>query len=522
MKIMPIVKKSTREFFSCKIWLVVFVFSWQAAVQMQLGKGTLSYWEFVLAMMTDHYYIFYFMVPFLVIFLYRQLDMESDSILIRSQKFSRYFFHTAVSVLNITVLYVALHLFIAAIIGSRLKNFADAFWLKTQRHEELYFFSGYFETPGLALIASVAYMMLGLTFMNIFIIFMDHFWGKRTAVIAQAVAYVLLIVGLHGDMDDKFPWLFPNHYLILHHGLSRSIVSFFSYVIVEITVLVLIFILFDKYWWKTFAYKKMVLFEGIKQWYIKTLFRKREFIIILGITGISVLSKIVSRGGLTIPDLLLSQFWGHGIGYFFIMEFLDMLVFNGLPVYLLCIFYQNCKANSNLAVIIRLKNKKIWLDEVMQTAFLFCMAYVLLTVCMTVLLGHAFRLEPQGYDNMKDIFMMGDHLEPGIWIALLKFIAAKVVELIFLFLVVILLDSWIRSTALSFFILLSAHGLCILPLEYLAYNPIGISFFARQYTRIDGNQIAYSIVFAILLLSVTTGYLLLRNWRIEKLLEDKG
>lgn len=518
---MPIIKKNTREFFSSKIWLVVIVFSWQAATQLQIGKDTLSYWEFVLAMMTDHYYIFYFMVPFLVISLYRQLDTESDSILIRSKKFSYYFLARAASVLMIIVIYVALHLLIAAIIGTQLKNFANVFWLRDNWHAELQLFSNYFETPGSALIASIIYMILGLTFINILIIFVNHFLGKQTAIISQAVAYVLMIAGLHGDVDDKFPWIFVNHYLILHHGLtpSQSIIYFYSYIIVEIAVLVLIFILFDKYWWKTFSHKKIILFKGIKQWYLKALFRKRELIIILGIWGISILSKIIFREDLTIPDLLISQFWGHGIGYFSVMDFLDMLVYNGLPIYFLCTFYQNCKTNSNLAVIIRSKNKKVWLDKIVQTATLFCIAYVFLTVGLTVFLGFIFGLEPQGYHYMKDFFVMENMMEPVILIALLKFTFAKIVELIFLFIVIILLDSWIHSTTVSFLILLLAHGLSVLPFKYLAFNPIGISFFARQYTRIDGNEIAYSTVFSILFLSIATGYLLLRYWRTEKLLE---
>lgn len=409
---------------------------------------------------------------------------------------------------------------IAVLIGTRLKNFQNTFGLKDSLQTQLVFLKDYFETPGSAFIASVLYLIFGLTFMNILIFTVNHFLSKKISMIGQATAYLLLIIGLHSDTDDVFPWLFLNKYLILHHALSHSKGYCYSFIMIEILLLILCYIAFDKYWWKSFHHKKRLLAKGMNQWYLKILFRKRELSIILMISVVSILFHIIFQSGLTLPDLIMTQFWGHGIGYFSLMDFLNMLVYNGLPIYFLCAFYQNCKTNSNVTVIIRFRNKKIWMDEILKVSVLLCASYVTMTVGLTICLGFLFHLEPQGYQMMKEIFLMGEIAEPNIDIATLQFLVSKTLELELLYIIIILLDSCLHNVAISFIILLMAHGLCVLPLKYVEYSPIGIAFLSRQYSITTGKD-NYSMNLMVLALSVLVAYISLRHWRTEKILEEK-
>lgn len=517
---MPIIKKNLREFYSPKICFVVIVFSWQAATLFQEGKGTLSFWEFILVAMTDHYYIFYFALPFLAIALYRQLDVESDSILIRIKKFSHYFLIQATSILLITIFYITLHLIIAMLIGIQLRNFQNTFSLMGRWHTELIFLSSYFETPGSALIASIIYTILGLTFINILIFTLNHFFGKKISVASQILAYLLLIIGLHSEIDNVFPVLFLNKYLILHHGLHNSMSSFVFYIKIEIIVLISIYFVFRRFWWKRFNYKKNRLIKGVKGWYIKSLFKKKDLCIIFLVSSIPVLSKIIIKSGLTFPDLIISQFWGHGTGYFSLIEFMNMLVYNGLPIYFLCVFYQNCKDNSNIPVIIRVKNIKSWMNEILKVSVLFLVIYVTMTVVLTISLGIIFNLDLQGFQVMKEVFTVGRFPEPNIYEIILPFILLKTFELTLLYLIIILLDSYLHKVALSYTILLLGHGLCILNLKYIEYIPIGIAFLSRKYSLTTAMS-RYEVTLTVLTLSTFITYYVLRYWRIDKVLEEK-
>jgi hypothetical protein len=419
----------------------------------------------------------------------------------------------------IVLLYVLLHLIVAAFIGLKVEKLTDTFYLMAEDHEELEVMSQYFSRPVMALIFLVIFLVVGLTLYGTIPIILEHFMGKTMSITVSLFLYLLLVVDLHKSILGMFS---PGNFILFHHALASGI-PFYVYTFADILILAGILWLMSKYWWKSLTFRRPHLpeiFGGVQQWYIKTLFTIRNAMIILVITALSVITKIIFGNRMTLPDLLIHQFWGMGSGYFYTREFLDMLLYNLVPIYLLCVFYQRAKRDSSLSVVIRLRRKSNWVKEILKTGSMFCIIYTLVTIAITIILGLVFQLKPAGYLDWK--LVIGDsnaklpEIVPTVW----EFFVSKSLELIFLFVLILLIDSFLHNTAIAFSLLVVLHGISILPFQVLKYNPVGVAFLARRYGTFSGDGMKLGIMAGILLLPIGAGWILLRYFRLNQMMEE--
>lgn len=198
-------------------------------------------------------------------------------------------------------------------------------------------------------------MVLGFTFYGMLVMFFSHYINRIAVTIGIMISYIVLIVGLHTDVDNKIPMLFLNNYIVLHNAFASLKNWFVIIFAIEVVLCLFMMLIIRKYWFVKIGFKNWkIINNGILKWHLKMLLSKRNLTVIIVLTMLIVVFRILSAENLTFYDLLVLQFWGHGTGYFYLMDFLHLLVYNGIPIYLLCCFLEKENYDRSVFLIIRL------------------------------------------------------------------------------------------------------------------------------------------------------------------------
>ncbi len=249
-----IIKKNMVSFFESRLWwLVVAVFSIYLISTLSSAKyHKLSYFEFVLSSITDHYYIVFFMLISFMFFVFNLIGYDMQLELIRFSRYSHYYLAKVLSVFLVATIFVAIHVLIALVLGVGLE-FKNAFSLNEpfyNQFEQLYAYSKFFSTPVHAIVCFAFFMILGLTFIGNIICFTNRFLSKKFITINLSIIYLLVIIALQTNIDNLQPVLFFNNYLILHHAIEVFRGKFYFFVVIEVVVSVGLIIIVEKYWGK--------------------------------------------------------------------------------------------------------------------------------------------------------------------------------------------------------------------------------------------------------------------------------
>lgn len=509
------IKKNIDEFLSKKIWIIAFTFSIVGVSLLQDAKvANLTYWEFIIAAITDHYYILYFMVIFYLFSISKIIQDYNKVILIRIEKYIDYFVAQVISLFFISIIFVFIHIFIVAIIGYGL-NIDNTFTMNTSYYnynEVIGFYSTYFNTPILAITFVVVYMILGLTFIGIVLMIVNHFFDKRLVIIYMIVMYILMLISLRTDMDKFVPFLFMNNYVILHHALASLGKNFYVMILSEIFFTGCILFILKKYWYIDITFKKkLILKNGVVKWYLKMLFSRKNIVIMIASAIISIMNIRLRHSTLTIHDLIILQFYGHGIGYFDLMNFISLIIYNGIPIYILAYFLEKESNDRSLFATIRLKNKKQWFISVMRCGFLLIFIYVLASLCISFIIGAFLGMKFSGYNYMNDLFIQNELKIINSYYLYWIILTTKSLELFFYFLVVVICYIYTRGCTLGFLLVQAGYSSYFLVGDMTKYTPVGIGSLSRISEFVGNQGIPYLFVMLILIIVNLVLYLYLRS-----------
>lgn len=233
-------------------------------------------------------------------------------------------------------MFVLLHVVIALIVGMGLR-FDNTFSTLTDNHLELVSnqLSLYFNIPFFSCLIIILYMIMGYSFLGIILIFLKKYLNPLFVIISFVFLYMLILFNMHYSFGTIFPYIFLNNYIMLPHSISLMRQRYYIFFIVEVFLIIVMLFTIRKYWYKkiTLHFKSTLLF-----WNLSMLFSRKNLILLLTLLFISISSKLVKYGSITFNDLLILQFIGHSTGYFNLLNFINLLIYNGLPIYLLCIF----------------------------------------------------------------------------------------------------------------------------------------------------------------------------------------
>ena len=426
--------------------------------------AVLSFEQHLLSATTDHYYLTFFLLPLLLLSCFALAEDDPSYVVFRFGSYHRYFFRKWISLCVLPAILVLVQL--AAILLSGLGLSGGNTWslpvgsLETELFEAL---SQVFSSPLTALAGSTGYLFLGIWLISGLCMWLAHFAGHKWAVRIMVAFYVLSILWVKLPAVQALPVTSFNHLLIFHHNLGIP----YRWGVTGITVALLVLFLIGtiRFPMKT-KQRTGLQRRGIQTYYQKALFQKQNLVILCGV----VLGMTVYKG-LSNPYLTSGQEWvyhlfsGHGTGLFHILAFLEMLLVNTAPLYLIAVFAEASISEQSIFVSIRSNSRKEMFHGILRTVIKFTAIYSVLWFLSGLMGGLIFA----------------DTMDLSAIRFLVECVVFKFLDILLQAFVMLLCYLLTKQITSGFVTILACNFLCVIPQKWVQYLPFGLS----GTTRVD-------------------------------------
>jgi hypothetical protein len=474
----------------------------------------LTYFEFTINALTDHYYILYCMIISYIFLLININNSNEECVWIRSGTFFNYFLSKAAAVVVNSIVFVFLHILITLLMGFGLVFENKYTFLESNNLFILDKLERIFSTPLEAIFPIIGYMIGGLTLLGTILLFIRHFLKPGYVIGVIVVLYLMMLIGLRSDFDAELPYLFLNNYVILHHALAAAEERFYVFIFLGLLYIVFMLWFTKKYWSNSFAFQ---LVDPLSKWNLSILFKSSNLFTIMLLLCFIVFSLALTYKDITFKDLLTLVYFGHGTGYFKMLDFLRLIIYNGIPIYILSIFLEKESQDKSFMIVIRLKKMKNWLLSILKSASLFIFSYICISLTIIIMVSAFMGLPFNGYEYMKPFINENGNGNLDTGYLLLIIISTKFLELLFSFLVIVILFSLTKTSITGFIVIVSAYLIGLLEIAYIKYSPIGLSSLVRITEAFGEDQsLPYSASFGVLLLSNVLLYAVLKSGLYKK------
>lgn len=209
----------------CLALLLVYTFMCGKNLNYAASKD-MSVLEYVLYTLTDHYYMIYAWLFFLIFFSAHQVKEKRLIERLRFNTLREYYFleclSTAIQITGIIII----HAILPFIIGITKLKFRHTFTtlLSNQMFDRnldvIAAYAECFETPIHAIICVLIYWTIGSVFIYEMIYYCSEIWQKKGMILCIIFVLISTMLGFMTDIDESiFEFLFLNNYYILHHIL---------------------------------------------------------------------------------------------------------------------------------------------------------------------------------------------------------------------------------------------------------------------------------------------------------------
>ncbi|MCD8006506.1 MAG: hypothetical protein LUF29_05960 [Oscillospiraceae bacterium] len=460
------------DIFAYLIILSVFTVMSISNLTMAQSAG-LSLSEFVLYSLADHYYLIYGWLFFLVFVTGKEMRNHSDSEIIRYGSFSRYnFAKLTVAAVRLALL-IAIHILIAAIIGSFTLTSINTFTVSESSGyydnnlELLVGYRQYFGSPVTALVCAAVYLWLGSLFIYAVIFLASGFGGSKGMLTACVLVIVSAIAGFVSHFDESpLEFLFVNNYYILHHALLLvSPIAATVNLVAMVTLILAGANDLPRKIRRNGGTNRSVYFSPAPRKGLVPLY-------LILLIALGVFPQLSSAG--SVVDFAWSLLKGCSAENVNLIELLYTLAWFALPLIQISVFWQAERERKNDAALLRTGSFRKWRTLTDRGCRRFIMRYwlcyaVLLTGTMAVL----YFLYGYGAELAAEYCSYFGVTEAGFIAALLVAALLKLPELLLLYELSLALYRLSGNTVLSFFLPFLGYGIGLL-IPFRWY-PFGIS-----------------------------------------------
>lgn len=171
-----------------------------------------SFIQHCLTIISDHYYLLYFMLPLFLLLCFFVIEDDSEAVILRYKTYFRYFVHKWLSLAVISFIFITVQLLAIVISGIGLPM--DSGWMIANggTTQELFtILSSYFASPALGFTAITLYMFLGLCVTAMIFMWIGHFLSKSWAIKTMLILYVLSVMNIKIAFLQGLPITVLNH-----------------------------------------------------------------------------------------------------------------------------------------------------------------------------------------------------------------------------------------------------------------------------------------------------------------------
>ncbi|MCM3732979.1 hypothetical protein M3196_15095 [Fictibacillus nanhaiensis] len=515
--IASLIKKNVDRFTSRNVWFVCLVFSlYSIHLKGEAASKNISYWEYFILSLTDHYYILYFMILSFLFLIFNIFRQNEETVWIRSGTYFKYFISNIISLLVISTIFVFFHVLITSIFGFGLSLENTYTDISMDERFTIKLFVPYFSNPFFASVSIILYMISGFTFLGVIFLFFKQFFNEILVIVSLVFLYILMLLSIRSDLDLTYPYIFFNDYIILHHAFVVLESQHYRLFIVELLAISIILIVIKKYWSrKIYLHLKKPALNFFDKWTLSVLLSRKNLIFIISLSLFTVLTTVLRSNNITtFFDLLFFQFSGHGTGYFYYLDFLRMIVYNGVPLYFLCYFLEKESTERSSLILIRIRHKTFWLMSLIRSALIFISIYVITTIVVTLSISLISGLSFDGYDYVLKDLKIGN-VNPLLSVFIM--LSTKILELFVCFLCIFLLYCYTKTITFGFLAIGFTYVLCIFNTPIVKYLPFGMSSLTRIQEFIGKSGVPYLISITVLLTSCLVIYTIIRNGAFQRI-----
>lgn len=442
--------------------LALFIGCLAFSVSSRFGN-TLTFEQHILSVASDHYYLTYFLLPMALFTCFSFVNDDPETVVVRYRSYSAYFYTKWVGSGAIAFLFLLIQSTGFLLSGIGL-SFGNDWALPGGAvvAELCSVLQMYFKNPRMAFIAYMIFQCLGTWFLVGICMWVSHFADRKWAVRILMFLYVIAAVWIKVPFLQKLPITGLNHLVILHHNLDGN----YRTAITTITIAALAVGIFltIRFLWRSRLSVKPVLHQGLTPYYIRELTSRRNMLILCVVVVGMVLYKGLKYPDLkTAEELVIYLFAGHGTGTLHILSFLEMLIINGTPIYLLAAFIEKAVSGQSMFISIRVRGRKELLLSIVAAGIFFSFLY-----CFFWLIG-----------GFVGICFYGTALSGNALLALTLSTSLKFFDLLLQYVVMLVFYTLTRQVTIGFLALLVGNLLCVIPLEIVKYFPLGLSSMVR-------------------------------------------
>lgn len=416
-----------------------------------------------LAIITDHYYLLYFMIPLFLLLCFFVMEDDSEVVILRYKTYFRYFIRKWLSFMVISLVFMAVQLLAIGLSGAGL--LPGGCWIiadGTTTQELFTVLSSYFASPALCFTAVSAYMFAGLCITAMISMWIGHFLSKSWAIKSMLFLYLLSVMSMRIGFIRDLPITVFNYFIILHHNLSGS----YRLIITAVTSVILIFLMLwtvKKCWNHQLLLVKRKV-KGITPYYCRELISIKNVTILGAVVILMVVWKFLqSIGDIDSGEWIFKLFAGHGTGSFRMLNFIEMLLLNGTPVYLIAVFVEKMTTGHSALITIRLKKRRDILGGILTSVLLFVLLYGVFLVVFPII----------------GLSAMGYAINSGTLTLLGLSVSIKLLDITAQILFITVIYCLTGQITIGFISLMAANLLCITSSRAAIFLPFGLSSLSR-------------------------------------------
>ena len=426
-------------------------------------NGGIAYERHILSAVSDHYYLTYFVLPIVLLSCFSFIDDDGEPIILRFQSYHSYFLKKWIGVGLIAVILTAVQT--GAILLSGIGLPLGNEWNLAAGTTEAELFSALeqlFVSPLQAFVCFTLFQLIGIWLIFGICMWIGHFTERKWTIRIVIVLYVLSAVWIKLPAIQNIPLTSFNHLLILHHNFgepARPWITGFTLLLFMLTIMFSV-----RFAWRGHLPQLRLKCHGIAAYYSYELMTKRNILILLAVVvGITLYKGLGYGAAESDAEWIYSLFAGHGTRYFQVFPFLEMLITSGVPLYLLAAFVEHTVNGQSIFISVRAKSRRHLVKGILSVSTKFLIIYAFFWL-MAGLIGAS-------------LFSTG--LTIVSFRLMLYAVLMKCLDILAQYLIVLDIYIATRQVTIGFLVLVAGNLLCILPGNWVAYSPFGLSSLTR-------------------------------------------
>lgn len=478
-----------------------FFFLWGLSllfgISERMGEAT-SVSLHCLTILNDQYYFIFGILPTFLAICASVMEDDGALVLLRHGTYGKYFFTKWQALAAVSTFLWLGQILLISISGLGL-SFNGGWYGGTWQADSSVFnlLQTYFATPTEAIVSSAVYLLLGYWMTGLTALWLGHFCRRSLAVKLLMGLYVLAVAYVKLPIMSHKPFVFftgLNHWILLLHNLTET---WRPGLTAGTTLILIIFMAWSvRRNWRGQLNIPNKMHTGLAPYYRRILFtRHNVFLLAGGILLLAAWSWVRSGAPEDGTDWLLRLFAGHGTGYFYAMGLLYLLVLDILPIWAICVFWEQASGERSAFLTVRLTRRVQLTQAMLFTAFLWILMYGCFLTIVAVLPPTILALPIDGEITLAAVGL-------------------KLLDVWGQILFVLTIFCLTGQTAIGFIAVVLMHFLCILPISWL---PVGLSSLTRLALPQTGGAIPLHSASFLLLALVCILSMWIYIWGIKKL-----